>query len=159
MNDLTKSEKILFTNCFTLKLSHTTIEEMFEENIRKNNPINIIFIVLQTILLSSGLITLHYLDLTSANQFEYVTTQNYGYLCSSFLAVSLILFFLQFKYFKVAKAYLYFNYISMKMVIFFFHEYMKFLLGDETFYKFDLLLISTEFQILICYLLFFDKNF
>ena len=74
MNDLTKSEKILFTNCFTLKLSHTTIEEMFEENIRKNNPINIIFIVLQTILLSSGLITLHYLDLTSANQFELVTT-------------------------------------------------------------------------------------
>jgi len=69
-----ETQKTLFTNCFTLKLYHTTIEEMFEEKIRQNNTINIIFIVLQTILLATGLITLHYLDLTSANQFELVTT-------------------------------------------------------------------------------------
>jgi len=152
-------QKKLFSNNFSLYLCNAKIEETFEIQIFKNKTAMIVFIVLQLFILVSGFVCLNYGDLTTVDKNELRITKNYGYLSSGLFTVSFILFCFQFKYYNVAKGFLYFNYMSLKMNIFFFHEYTELLLGPSVMEDFEILIISTEFLTLLCYILFFDNNF
>jgi len=159
-HEIPGTENILFTNCFSLKLAHTTVEGIFEEKISKNKIAMMIFIVLQILLIAGGTILLNTLDITLANELELNLTCYYGYAAVGYILVPFFLFIFHFKYAHAVSPFLYLNYISMKMSLLYFHEYMAIFLGvDMYFRKFYLIIISIEFLLILCYILFFDNNF
>jgi len=159
-NELPETQNQLFTNCFSLTLSHSKIEEVFEEKIGKNKIAMIIFVAVEISIICSGLTLLNTLDLTSVDLREYQITCFYGYLNSFIVGIALIFFLFHFKYSQVVSPFLYINFISMQLSLLFFHEYMNVSLGSKLFFhKFDLIVVSMEFLLMLCYILFFDNNF
>ena len=152
-----KEHKNLFSNWFTLKLNTDAIEENYEQKIRSNKIFMIIYLVLQTIILSTGIILNFKLSLDTS-QSDYLVVEYYGYVCCVMLLVSYILFFIQLKIPQIANPFLYLNFITLKMIVLYFHEYMKFYLGVY-FYEYDRIIYSSYYSIILCYFLFFDNNF
>ena len=144
----------IFRNRFTLTINSEALEENYELKISNKKTAMFIYILLQISILHTCIT----LPLDSKINLEYSMVEYYSYFCISFLLISFILFFMQLFNHEATSSFLYFNFISLQMIVLFFQEYMKIAL-DTNFNDYDKLIYAGCFKIILCYILFFDNNF
>jgi len=159
-NDIS-SNKSIFMNCFTLKIRNETIEEKYEEKIGEKTIIILIYLIVITVLLVTGIALCFGLGYSNIQiKSKSLGIEYFGYTNVVLLSVSYILFFVRLKFNTkpLTFALLYFNLLNIFMISQFFVLYMKTFLND-TFQAYDFLIYSAYQFITVSYIIFVDNNF
>jgi len=148
-------------NCFTLKIRNETIEEKYEEKIGEKTIIILIYLIVITVLLVTGIALCFGLGYSNIQiKSKSLGIEYFGYTNVVLLSVSYILFFVRLKFNTkpLTFALLYFNLLNIFMISQFFVLYMKTFLND-TFQAYDFLIYSAYQFITVSYIIFVDNNF
>lgn len=153
---MASNKNIIFSDNFLLTIEKETINEKYDNLIKENITINVIYLVFISICYISGMLLLIYFPISSENG---KVDFKLGVACGCFIATSYVFLFVQIKYKVYTQYFLYITMGSVLMITNFNVSFFKIILSKELYLKYIYFIIPFNLNLNISYIIFADNQF